>query len=265
MAVSSVAMSISMAALVFAGPLAAGLPRAVASESADSFSQVFVLIGIATLTTGLIMLLMGQFKLGHLGRYIPNTVVAAFIAGTGWLLLKGGFDVMVGYGIEMGNLSELFASGALKFWIPGLVLGAIIWLANIITSPLGSLPAFHALGDTVLAERLGARTRLMPMIAGGIAFSFGVFGLSIAGYMPRMVVGGLLISVGIALFLLSATVALTPLGELDRGLSTAAALITRQTRLTTSPVTLTGSWCTKSRGTSSLARSHHLKRRQTCS
>ncbi len=380
MAVGSISMSISMAALVFSGSLSGGLPRAVTAfviagavaigylglrsqivplaalvqdgpavvmvavaagvagdANKDSVDHVFVLIAIATIVTGVIMLVMGQFGLGHLVRYIPNTVVTAFIAGTGWLLVKGGLDVMVGFGVELGDVSRLFDADILKFWVPGLGLGILIWLlghlnsvppllmslailgsiacffavvgiwssidaveaggwligpfpggnefsvvspssvvnanweqllptlpsvggvvavavialllnvtglefvgkerievdtelretglVNVVLSPLGALPAFHALGDSVLASRLGARTRLMPVLAAVATLGFGVFGLVIAGYMPRLVVGALLISVGLALLVDWVQTLVKSIHPLENAMSVAIVLV----------------------------------------
>lgn len=331
---------VPLATVVQDGPavVMVAVAAGVAADSGDSSAQqVFVLIGIATLTTGLIMLLMGHFGLGHLVRYIPNTVVTAFIAGTGWLLVKGGFDVMVGFGIELSDIATLFESNVLKLWFPGLVLGITIWalghaekvpplvmsftvvasiaaffvavslwsslddaetggwligpfpggnelvvlsptqladanwadivpslpsvggvaavavialllnvtglefvdksrididtelretgITNILLSPLGALPAFHALGDSVLAKRLGARTRIMPTIAAVATLGFGVFGLSLAGYMPRLVVGGLLISVGLTLLVEWVGTLLKSIHPVENAMSAAIVLV----------------------------------------
>lgn len=55
-------------------------------------------------------------------RYIPNTVVASFIAGTGYLLLKGGLDGMVGFGVDRGSFGDLFDVDVLALWVPGMAL-----------------------------------------------------------------------------------------------------------------------------------------------
>lgn len=51
---------------------------------------------ISSLVTGAILLVIGQFGLGNLVRYIPYPVVGGFLAGTGWLLTRGAIEVMAG-------------------------------------------------------------------------------------------------------------------------------------------------------------------------
>ena len=46
-----------------------------------------------TLLTGITFLVLGTFRLGNLVRFVPYPVVGGFLAGTGWLLLKGGIGV----------------------------------------------------------------------------------------------------------------------------------------------------------------------------
>ena len=41
--------------------------------------------------------MLGTFRLGNLARFIPYPVVGGFLAGTGWLLIKGGLRVAVGH------------------------------------------------------------------------------------------------------------------------------------------------------------------------
>ena len=172
-ALSGCGMAISLAALVFTGPLEGGLPRAISSfvlagaivagfvgwrsqlVPAASIVQdgpavvmvavaagvaarggdgatvdVFVMLALTTLATGTAMWLFGRFGLGNLARYIPATVVSAFIAGTGYLLTKGGLDVMVGFGIGLDTIGDLLEPTLLKLWLPGAALGVAIWLVQ---------------------------------------------------------------------------------------------------------------------------------------
>ncbi len=350
----SAGMAISMAALIFAGPLALGLPRAITSfvigvgissiiiglrsqiapltvisqdapaivlvavaaqvsAEADNpqVSDVFVLLVLTTLLTGLAMWLMGKLHFGGMVRYLPTTVIGAFMAGTGWLLFKGGLDVIVGFGIGPSDIGDLFTSDLAKFWVPGVAIGLLVWqvsrsdrlppyavgvtivvclsafyavvalfssfdavesggwligpfpdkagielvsltelrdarwgnlfgsasgilsalgvavvvlllnitgigtevddrldvdrelrasgLANVVVAPFGLVPSFHALADTLLLKRLGATQQLIPVVAGGLLIALGVLGVSAIGYVPRIVVGALLITVGVSL------------------------------------------------------------------
>jgi SulP family sulfate permease len=349
---SSIGQAISMAVLIFSGPLQSGLPRAIASftvagavlailagvrsrivpagtsvqdgpaivlvavaatigtGSASSVVDVFVALVITSISTGLLMWLLGRFRLGLLARYVPITVIGAFMAGTGWLLVKGGLDVMVGFRVEPGDIDDLFTAELAKFWIPGAVIGVGVWLigrsklpvaamsaaivasvvgffvivaltssldavedggwligpfadgtgpsivspsefadadwarilsripgiasvvavavlvlllnvtglglrwseridvdaelrtfgiANVLIGPLGSAPGFLSVSDTVLLKQIGARRRVVPIAAGVLMLVFGIFGVGLIGYLPRLIVGALLIVVGLEL------------------------------------------------------------------
>ncbi len=183
--VSSAGLTISLAALVFSGTIADGLPRgttvfllgagittilialcgtvpgaispvqdgptivlvAVAakliadSATATTATHVIIVIGLASLITGLFMFVLGQFALGGAIRFIPAVVINAFVAGTGCLLFLGGLSVMIsadGHGV---NPTELFAGGQLKYWLPGVALGLAAYLvSNRPEAPDGVVP-----------------------------------------------------------------------------------------------------------------------------
>ena len=276
-----------------------------------SVANVFVLLAVTGLLTGGAMWLLGRVRLGALVRYVPTTVVGAFMAGTGWLLVKGGLDVSAGFTIELADVGDLFTADVAKFWVPGLALGVLIWLigrssrlppiamsiailaslvgfylvvalassldamesgrwligpfpdgagpsivspreiadanwsgllaefpgivsviavsimvillnvtalsvqapgrldvdaelrsagvANLITAPLGTAPGFHGLADTTLIKQLGGTSRFVPFGVGVILVIFGVVGVGVVGFVPRLVVGAMLITVGLAL------------------------------------------------------------------
>jgi len=290
--------------------LAAGL---AASSTENPVLNVFGLLALITLLTGAAMLAIGYLGAGDVVRYLPTTLISGFIAGTGWLLAKGGFEVMVNQALGINDIAMLFESDVAKYWVPGAALGIIIqilgslrrvpssalsiavivalglffggvalfsdiesmqdanwfigpfpegtsvsplspselgdiewaelarrpggvlaviavalvafllnlsslasltgepldakgelrWagIANIAISPLGSIPGFHGLGDTTLARQMGARSKIVPVgVAASSAFA-AFFGSQLIGMTPRIIAGGLLIAVGLALLL----------------------------------------------------------------
>jgi sulfate permease, SulP family len=74
----------------------AALPPALPYE--QKLVSVFVAIGATTLVTGLFFLALGGLRLGGLVRFVPYPVVGGFLAGSGWLFIKGSLTVMVGSG-----------------------------------------------------------------------------------------------------------------------------------------------------------------------
>ncbi len=311
--------------------LVAVLARIAEQSPEIGVADVVVLIAVSTAAAGVAMLALGALGLGEAVRYLPTVVVNGFIAGTGWLLIRGGFDIMVGSHLTLGNLGDLADADLVVRWAPGLALGVVVfgvgaarripdvatsaaivaaaaifyavvvtvtsidsvedggWLigpfgesarqtvigpndladanwaafaphsadmlslllvtivalllnlsalevtkgarvdtsdelrsagvGNIAISLLGSIPVFHALGDTVLAERMGVRRRIVPVIAGVIVMVFGLIGAQAVGYAPVFVAGGLLVAVGFNLLVNWFSFLRSPIGWIERSVS----------------------------------------------
>ena len=95
------------------------------SSLESTFYTVVIAIGLTVLLTGLFFWGLGAFNLGGLVRYFPYPVVGGFLAGTGWLLFKGGLTLTV----VSWNLTELFQSPVLLRWLPSLLLALILFIA----------------------------------------------------------------------------------------------------------------------------------------
>ncbi|MDD1607126.1 MAG: cyclic nucleotide-binding domain-containing protein [Methylococcaceae bacterium] len=83
-------------------------------------------IVITTVVTGLFFYLLGRFKLGDLIRYMPYPVIAGFLAGTGWTIVQGGIELILG-GHENLSLAILFHENYLSKWLLGLAFGFILF------------------------------------------------------------------------------------------------------------------------------------------
>jgi sulfate permease, SulP family len=55
-----------------------------------------VAVAIATLIVGLVGLLLGHLRWGAIIRFVPYPVIGGFLAGTGWLIVVGGFGLVIG-------------------------------------------------------------------------------------------------------------------------------------------------------------------------
>ncbi len=112
----------------------------VASGSDDPVRDVFVVLAASAMLTGCLMWLLGKTGLSAASRFMPTTVVAGFLAGTGWLLTKGGFDVMTGMSLQLGDLDALVGFDLARFWLPGVALGLVIVAVPMVRrlSPLAS-------------------------------------------------------------------------------------------------------------------------------
>jgi len=91
------------------------------------FATAAVLIALTTLLVGAAFLLLGGFRLTALVRFLPYPVVGGFLAGTGWLLVSGGIHMMSGRAVSPSTLGVLLAPDALGHWLPGVILGGLIY------------------------------------------------------------------------------------------------------------------------------------------
>ena len=103
------------------------------TSSSALFVTVIALIAISTLSTGGLLYVLGRFRLGNLVRYLPFPVIAGFLGGTGWLLLKAGVDV------SMGDVSfgSYWQPDVIIRWLPAIALALTgWWLGRRISHPL---------------------------------------------------------------------------------------------------------------------------------
>jgi SulP family sulfate permease len=99
-----------------------------------------------TVLSGAIFLVLGMLRRGNLIRFVPYPVVGGFLAGAGWLLLKGGIYVASGESPSQTPIWDLTDSSVLQLWLPALAFGSILLLATrIVRRPL-VIPAVLGIG-----------------------------------------------------------------------------------------------------------------------
>ncbi len=69
---------------------------------------------------------------------------------------------------------------------------------NVVSGALGGIPGYHALSLTALAEHMRVDARAAGLIAALVPLAAVVFGGSVVGLIPRMIVGGVLVFLGLA-------------------------------------------------------------------
>lgn len=127
-----------------AAVIAAAVAGAVAAGGEQQFLTVVLAISLATLLTGVVFLLVGGLRLSNLVRFTPYPVVAGFLAGTGWLLMRGSLDVMTADPDVLGDLGTATSWAATSHWLPGVAFGiALVAVSRRLRSqlvlPLGVL------------------------------------------------------------------------------------------------------------------------------
>lgn len=100
--------------------------------SSDKATTVAAFVAIATLVASVFTYLMGRFNLGDLVRFVPFPVVGGYVAGTGWLMLEGGVEVLVDRRMGIADVTDLFTADLAQFWVPGVLLAlAIVFLPGV--------------------------------------------------------------------------------------------------------------------------------------
>lgn len=92
------------------------------------YVTVLAAISITSLVMAVFFVVLGRFHLSGFVRYIPYPVVGGFLAGTGWLLAKGAFGVMLNLPMTLANLPGWFAANALAVWVPGAIFAIALLL-----------------------------------------------------------------------------------------------------------------------------------------
>src|SRR6188474_3173258 len=92
---------------------AAGSPQ-------DVFFSALAAIVVATVLCGVVFLRLGSRRRGDLIRFVPYPVVGGLLAGTGWLLFKGGIYVASRVSPLFTPLGDLLEASALQRWLPAL-------------------------------------------------------------------------------------------------------------------------------------------------
>jgi SulP family sulfate permease len=276
-----------------------------------SFLSVVAATLVITLLTAAAFLALGAFRRGNLIRFIPYPVVGGFLAGTGWLLLKGGVYVAGSVEPVWRSFAELTEWSAVQKWLPAIGFGLLLFVAvrvfkqplvipivigvglvafglgllisensfqdarsfgwliygpfddperwqpwtfralsgadwsavlgqwagivtavfvatiailfnisgtevvlhrdldtnrelrdtgvlNVVSGALGGIPGYHALSLTALAERMSVNAKVAGLIAAAVPLAGVIFGASVIELIPRMIVGGVLVFLGLA-------------------------------------------------------------------
>ena len=124
------------------------------ADSDEIFITVAVALGISTLGMGLIFFFFGAFGLGRFIRFMPYPVTGGFMAGLGWLLLKGGFSLMADYPLKLEFLTQWLYPFSILRWAPGVLFAIVVLLLqrrykNDVVIPLAfvlGLGIFHGIG-----------------------------------------------------------------------------------------------------------------------
>ncbi|MFI5393655.1 MAG: SulP family inorganic anion transporter, partial [Myxococcota bacterium] len=120
-------------------------------EKPDVFLTVIAATLVVTVLCGVVFLALGTFRLGNLVRFVPYPVVGGFLAGTGWLLFKGGIYVASGIEVHLRTIGLMLHSEALKHTLTAFAFGVILLFAvRHVKKPL-VIPIVLGVGVVVFA------------------------------------------------------------------------------------------------------------------
>tara|TARA_R110002124_G_scaffold12051_1_gene57478 strand:+ start:5095 stop:7311 length:2217 start_codon:yes stop_codon:yes gene_type:complete len=86
------------------------------------FVTTFGALACAALLTGIVLTVLGYFRLGSLVRYLPYSVMGGYFAGAGWLMIQGALRMVCDLPLaSVANFFALFELEVLWRWLPAVV------------------------------------------------------------------------------------------------------------------------------------------------
>jgi sulfate permease, SulP family len=110
----------------------------------------------------------------------PTIATAVFVTALSLLFNVGGSELLLDRDLDTNR--ELRDAGVL----------------NVVSGALGGIPGYHALSLTALAARMNVDARRAGLIAASVPLAAVLAGASVVELIPRMIVGGVLVYVGLS-------------------------------------------------------------------
>lgn len=96
----------------------------------EIYITVTAAIAGGSLCTGVFLFTLGRLNWGDAIRFIPYPVVGGFMAGTGWLLIDGFFQVTTDVSLTWAQLPVLIEADTLSHWLVGLGIAITLLIAS---------------------------------------------------------------------------------------------------------------------------------------
>ncbi len=146
------------------------------SGSAELLPTVLMFLFVAAMCCGLILYFVGERRWGRYVRYIPFPVVGGFLVGSGFLLVSGGWKMLVGASPEHTTWALIAAVPSLA-WVTALLVAAVLialkrYSKHFLVIPgviFGAVLLFHAtlsVSGTSLATAQASGLLLSPLSLG---------------------------------------------------------------------------------------------------
>ncbi|MEL6605587.1 MAG: SulP family inorganic anion transporter [Cyanobacteria bacterium J06614_10] len=100
------------------------------ATTAELLVTVIVTIALTSMLTGVFLWLIGTLKLGNVVRLLPDPVLGGFIASSGWLLVKGAYEVLTTQEMTFSSLMSFSQTISPMQWLPGLLLAVYLMVVT---------------------------------------------------------------------------------------------------------------------------------------
>ncbi|MFT5375791.1 MAG: SulP family sulfate permease, partial [Candidatus Latescibacterota bacterium] len=141
------------------------------------YLHVAVIIFLSTVLAAVVFFAIGHWRLASMVQYIPYPVIGGFLAGTGWLLLKGSFSVMGNVPLDFSRLPDLMSD--IDLWWPGVVYAFVVMIVTYRFSHFLVMPGLIVAGlaifytimqvtNTSIAHAIEVGYLLQPFGDGGL-------------------------------------------------------------------------------------------------
>jgi SulP family sulfate permease len=126
-----------------------------ADPAAPLLAPVIITLGLASITTGLVLCGFGMTRMGRAIRYVPYPVVGGFLGATGCLILLGAIRVITGHRLQFATLDQFGNLLTLSELAAACAMALILYLTwHRSRTPFG-LPAILIVG--VIAAHVAFR------------------------------------------------------------------------------------------------------------
>lgn len=107
----------------------------------------------AALVAGSVLYLLGRFRLGRYGRFVPYPMVAGFLGASGWLMITGAIRMVTDVPVRLATLGNFASPTALLPLAVTIGWAGLLWVTTARIRHLATLPIL-LLGGTLVGDLL---------------------------------------------------------------------------------------------------------------
>ena len=133
------------AGLIFLSAMADAIAECMLRDGADTdeiVSTTVAILGLSTACLGLVLILMGRFKLADIVSYLPFPVVGGYLGYIGYFCIEAGAALCISKPmVGIADWSQLFHFDEMVLFLPGLACGVVLTVVSRFVKSDAALPA----------------------------------------------------------------------------------------------------------------------------